>query len=127
MSKLIVTSFTPANNMKISHRREKRFLHERAVINSDLKNPITVRTYMTDRTVYVVVWIIYGLAGKTATGSAKWKIQDGDAYRNALCNALTSAGVRFNRAWDADGTEAPIKTLTEHLGHRKFIIHKSNP
>jgi hypothetical protein len=92
-----------AENLNVSHRKEKGFTDEYALITSDFRSPVTCRVYWRGSSCYCCLWVsgrdTYGTGSGCAKGGGYHKKSD------AVARAIRSAGIELT---DDDKSPARI-------------------
>lgn len=123
-----VTSFNPADALKVSHRKENKLDFVYSIIDCDAKKEIaSCRFYFAGSTSYCCFWIFYNEI--FANGSDK---AGGYGYHKASAaaqGAINSAGFQLSKSISGVGDgaiEEALQAIAEHLGVKNYMIHKAH-
>lgn len=120
-----VTSITPTDGIKISHRKEKYFEKQLtlvAIYKGDLIELATLRIYHTSVMAYACIWVHDKVHNIYCTGSGS---AGGGGYHKASASmegALYKAGIRLSESISGRGNELMEESLIalgKKLGFKK--------
>lgn len=131
MSHQSVLSFNPTRDLRTSHRKEKHFMGELALIDLDAGSVVAVlRTYGTSTggSNTCCLWVWHGDKNANSSGHA-----GGYGYHRpsaAAAEAFKAAGFVLERDIAGVGDTAmedAMRALAVHLGIARPLIHRANP
>ena len=131
MNTITVTAFTPKEGFKVSHRREKQWMQELAIIDLDAGATCAILR-------------VYGASSGGGNTACLWVNDENTHCRGsghaggwgyhrtsaAAQEAIENAGFTLSHDIGGRGDSAiedALRAIAAHLGVKRLMIHKANP